>query len=114
MARFEKGNKAAKGNRHHRGGGRPTNEQKEQERLEAEFARKRMEDHLKPVLDTYIALATGRPMKKGSRHLVDPATLRDYVAKFVPPAPKTLTLDLSETVEEFFDRIQNQGQKERP
>lgn len=115
--RFTKGNKLA-GRRKNRRGGRPNKAEAEAKRLEAEvkrlaadLAKKYLEDNLKPILDTYISLATGEPCGKARRKL-DPATTRHAVERFIGPAPRTLTLDLQESVETFFEQIEKMGGKE--
>ncbi len=92
-------------------GGRPTKFQQEIKRLAAELAKKYLEDHLKPVLDTYISLATGKPCGKARRKL-DPATCRHAVERFIGPAPRSLILDLQETVESFFEQVEKMESRE--
>lgn len=115
--RFPQGNQAAK-KRKHRRGGRPNKAQAEAKKLEAEvkrlaadLAKKYLEDHLKPILDTYISLATGSPSGK-KRCKLDPATTRHYVERFVGPAPRSLILDLQDSVESFFEQVEKMGSEE--
>lgn len=115
--RFTKGNKLA-GRRKNRRGGRPNRAEAQEKRLEAEvkrlaadLAKKYLEDHLKPILDTYISLASGSPSGK-KRCKLDPATTRHYVERFVGPAPRSLVLDLQESVETFFEQIEKMSCKE--
>ena len=79
---------------------------KEVERLAADLTRKYLEDHLRPIMDAYIAAATGEKCGRFKRKF-DPATCRHAVERFIGPAPRSLVLDLQETVESFFDRVQN-------
>ena len=93
-------------------GGRPTKVQQEVKRLAAELAKKYLEDRLKPVLDVYFALATGEQTGKTRRKL-DPATCRHYVERFVAPAAKTLTLEMHNNAEWFYDKIQREEEEGR-
>lgn len=109
--RFAHGNQAAK-RRKNRGGGRPRREvaqakrlQKEVERLAADLAKKYLEDHLEPILDAYIAAATGEKCGRFKRKF-DPATCRHAVERFVGPAPRSVVLDMQETIETFFEQVQ--------
>ena len=105
--------KFQRGNTYSRGGtkgnrGRPTDVKRKAKRLAAEFARKYVEDRLKPIMDAYISLATGQRVGN-SRRKLDPATCRHAVERFLGPAPRTLHLDLQETVETFFDRVMEEA-----
>ena len=109
---FERRNNLARKRRNRRGG-RPTKAQAEQKRLSAELTRKHLEDRLRPVLDTYFSLATGD--KAGNkRRKIDPATCRHYVERFIGPAPRSLIVDMQETIESFFEKVQamDEGQGE--
>lgn len=107
--RFPQGNQAAK-KRKARRGGRPTKLQQEIKRLATDMAKKYLEDHLKPILDTYISLATGSPSGK-KRCKLDPATTRHTVERFIGPAPRSLILDLQDSVESFFEQVEKMGEK---
>lgn len=108
--RFMKGNKLA-GRRKHRRGGRPNRAEAEAKRLAADAAKKYLEDRLRDILDTYISLATGSPSGR-KRCKLDPATTRHAVERFIGPAPRSLILDLQESVETFFEQIEKMGGKE--
>ncbi len=103
--KFSKGNKAAKGGKR-QGAGRPSRLAQEAQRLAADLVKKYLEDHLKPVLDAYVSSATGKPCGK-VRCKLDPATTRHAVERFVGPAPRSLVLDLQDSIETFFEEIQN-------
>ena len=109
--RFTNGNRFAKGGKRE-GAGRPTNLEQElkglaqeAKRLAVESDKKYLEDHLRPILDTYISLATGKPCGK-ARCKLDPATTRHAVERFIGPAPRSLILDLQDSVETFFDEVE--------
>lgn len=112
MAKFEKGNKHSRGGTPGNKGGRPTKAKAEAKRLAADvkklaadMAKKYLEDRLKPILDAYLSLATGQRVGHHRRKL-DPATVRHAVERFIGPAPRSLVLDLQESVETFFDQIE--------
>lgn len=111
MSRFKKGNQLWRKRKRH-GGRRPTNAEREikveAKRLAADSAKKYLEGKLKEILDTYLALATGKAIGKKRRKL-DPATTRHAVERFVGPAPRSLILDLQDTVESFFEEIEKLG-----
>jgi len=102
---FKKGNKAAKGNR---GGGRRSKKQVELDRLTAEHTKKALEDHLRPILNAYVSLATGKRMGN-SRRKLDPATCRHAIERFLGPAPRTVALDLQDSIESFFDKVMEEA-----
>ncbi len=106
--KFQKGNKVGKGGKRNPPGGRPTKVQQEVNRLAADMVKKYIEDRLRPIMDTYISLASGEPCGRARRKL-DPATCRHAVERFIGPAPRTLTLDLQDTVETFFDRVMEEA-----
>jgi peptide subunit release factor 1 (eRF1) len=108
--RFTKGNEAEK-RRKHRRGGRPTRTQAQLKKLAADMVKKRLEDGMGSIVDTYISLATGMPVGDKSCRL-DPATTRHAIDRFVSQAPRSLTLDLHDTVESFFGHVMEEGQKE--
>lgn len=103
--KFEKGNKFSKGSTKGNKGGRPTKLEQEVKWLAAEYVKKYIEDRLRPILDTYISLASGEPCGNARRRL-DPATTRHAVERFVGPAPRSLILDLQDSVESFFDEVE--------
>lgn len=108
--KFQKGNRAASGGKRNPAGGRPTKEKREVERLVAEMTKKYLENHLKPVLDTYISLASGE--KVGKKHYkLDPATCRHFIERFLGPAPRTLHVDLQDSIESFFEKVMSEGGK---
>ena len=88
--RFEPGNKLAKGGKR-KGAGRPPKYAPLIQQTASEIARAFIEQHVTPVLDTYLALAAGqvveRPTTNGKKKFalsVDPATTRHYVDKILP------------------------------
>ena len=101
---FESGNDLARKRRNRRGG-RPTKAQAEAKRLASDLAKKYLEDRLRPILDTYVALAMGGKSGRKKRRL-DPATTRHYVERFIGPAPRSVILDLQESIETFFDEVE--------
>lgn len=109
--KFEKGNKFSKGGTKGNKGGRPTKLEQEVKRLAAEYAKKYIEDRLRPILDTYISLASGEPCGK-ARCKLDPATCRHAVERFIGPAPRSLILDLQDSVESFFEQVEKMGSEE--
>ena len=90
------------------GAGRPTKLQQGVKRLAADYVKKYIEDRLKPIVDAYISLASGEPCGRARRKL-DPATCRHAIERFLGPAPRTVTLDLAETIESFFEKVQEEG-----
>ena len=107
---FPKGNKLAHLRKNKRGGPH-TKAQKEAERLAADAAKKYLEGKLKKIIDTYISLATGGKSGRKRRKL-DPATTRHAVERFIGPAPRSLILDLQDSVESFFEEVEKMGRKE--
>jgi len=107
---YQKGNKFSHGGTKGNKGGRPTKIMVEARKLAVELAKKHLEQYLRIVLDTYAASATGQTCG-GRRRKYDSANLRHFVDRFIGPAPRTLTLDLQESVEEFFEKhvMENQG-----
>jgi len=83
--RFTKGNQAEK-RRKHRRGGRPTRTQAQLKKLAADMVKKRLEDGMGSIVDTYISLATGMPVGDKICRL-DPATTRHAIDRFVSQAP---------------------------
>jgi len=109
--KFQKGHKLAKGGKRNPPGGRPTKLQAEVKRLAADMVKKYIEDRLRPIMDTYISLASGEPCGRARRRF-DPATCRHAVERFIGPPPRTLTLDLQDTVESFFEHVMDEGEEE--
>ncbi len=107
--KFQKGHKLAKGGKRNPPGGRPSNVKKEAAKLAADMVKKYIEDRLKPAVDAYLAAATGK--RHGNhRRRFDNATNRHLIERFVGPAPRTLTLDLQETVESFFEHVMDEDE----
>ena len=102
--KFQKGHKLAKGGKRNPPGGRPTKVQQKVKRLVAELTKKYLEDHLKSILDSYISLATGQRVGN-SRRKLDPATCRHAVERFLGPAPRTVNVDLQESIEPFLTEL---------
>lgn len=90
------------------GAGRPTNAKREAKKLVMklgmELAKKYLEDHLLPIMDSYIAAAGGPG--KGKARKFDAATNRHAVERVIGPAPRSLILDMQDTVETFFDKVE--------
>ena len=108
--RFVKGNRAAK-RRNHRRGGRPTRTHAQLKKLGADMVKKRLEDGLGSIVDTYISLATG--MHVGDKRCkLDPATTRHAIDKFLGAAPRNLMLDIHETVESFFEQVMKERERQ--
>jgi len=105
---FKKGNKHGKHGKQNPPGGRPTKVMVEARKLAVELAKKHLEQYLRAVLDTYAASATGQTCG-GRRRKYDSANLRHFVDRFVGPAPRTLNLDMQDTVESFFEHVMNEG-----
>ncbi len=105
---FKNGNKHGKHGKQNPPGGRPTKEQAELNKLAADYVKKYIEDRLKPIVDAYISLASGE-RSGNSRRKLDPQTTRHAVERFIGPAPRTLTLDLQDTVESFFEKVEKFG-----
>ncbi len=70
--------------------------------------KKYIEDHLRPIADAYLSAADGN-RHGNSRRRFDNATNRHVIERFLGPAPRTLTLDLAETVESFYEHVQKEG-----
>ena len=105
---FKNGNKHGKHGKQNPPGGRPTKVQQEANRLAADMVKKYIEDRLRPIVDAYLSLASGQRVGN-SRCKLDPATVRHVIERFVGPAPRTLTLDLQDTVETFFDKVMEEA-----
>ena len=69
--RFQKGNKLGKGGRKDPPGGRPTKEQAEQKRLEAETARAIIEKNAKKLAVRYVSRALANKADKVLMHAID-------------------------------------------
>jgi len=106
--KFQKGNKFSKGGTKGNKGGRPTRAKLEARKLAADMVKKYVEDRLKPIVDAYIAAATGKRCGD-SRRRFDNATNRHAMERFLGPAPRTLTLDLQDTVESFFEKVMEEA-----
>jgi len=108
MARFSKGNKWG-GKKKRNRGGRPSKVKAEAAKLAADMVKKYIEERLKPAVDAYLASATGK--RHGNhRRKFDSATNRHLIERFVGPAPRTLTLDLQDTVESFFEHVMDEDE----
>jgi hypothetical protein len=91
--KFQKGNKFSKGGvKGNKGGGRDSAKRKEVKRMVAEQVKEFIEKEVRPVLGVYKTIAMGVKRKKFHPKTgdvfyeieYDPATVRDWVAKFVP------------------------------
>jgi hypothetical protein len=92
---FQKGNRLGPGGKKGNKGGRPTKIQQEIKQVAAEIARQFIDDHVQDFLESYLALGKGtvieRLDKKGKKVrliMLDPATVRHAIDKFVPPIEK--------------------------
>ncbi len=108
---FPQGNKLYR-RRKREGGGRPTNAQREMKRVAADTAKRYLEGRLKEALDQYLA-ACGIKIGKKRIKKADPATLRHYVERFIGPAPRSLILDLQDSVESFFEQVEKMGDPDK-
>ncbi|MCH8056130.1 MAG: hypothetical protein IH857_08290 [Deltaproteobacteria bacterium] len=108
---FLKGNKFSPGGKKGNKGGRPSKAKLEALKLAADMVKKYVEDRLKPIVDAYISAATGQRCGN-SRRRFDNATNRHAIERFLGPAPRTLTLDLQDTVESFFEHVMEEDTHE--
>lgn len=106
--KFQKGNTYSRGGKKGNKGGRPSKLKIEARRLAADMLKKYIEDHLKPIADAYLSAADGK-RHGDSRRRFDNATNRHVIERFLGPAPRTLTLDLQDTVESFFEHVMDDG-----
>lgn len=108
--KFKKGNqygRASKGNK----GGRPSKIKVEMRRLAADMLKKFLEDNLRSVAEAYLSAADGK--RHGDhRRKFDNTTNRHMVDRFLGPAPRTLTIDMQDTVESFYEKVMIEGKKE--
>ncbi len=109
--KFQKGNKFSKGGTKGNKGGRPSKEKVEARKLAADMVKRYVEDRLKPIVDAYISAATGKRCGD-SRRRFDNATNRHVIERFLGQAPRTLTLDLQDTVESFFEHVMDEDGKQ--
>jgi hypothetical protein len=100
MARFERGHKLAKGGKR-TGAGRLTNQKAAAKKLVAEMVRDYVEKHVRPVLETYRKNAVGHYEKRWTEGkdpkeyevwVVDAATTRHWIDKFLPAAKQEIAL----------------------
>jgi len=106
--KFQIGNKLSKGGTRGNRGGRPSKVKLEARKLAADMIKKYIEDHLRPIADAYLSAADGN-RHGNSRRKFDNATNRHVIERFLGPAPRTLTLDLQDTVESFFEKVMDEG-----
>ena len=114
---FKKGHKIGRHGRQNPPGGRPTFEQavekaarKKASFLAAEMLNKLLQDHLGDVAAVYIGAASGKKpsLKKGGRSKdaeIDLTTVRHYIERFSPPAPRKIDLGTAETMEDFVGKL---------
>ena len=107
---FEKGNKWGKGGRRDmKGKVHPMSKARREasslvDRLAFDMAREHLENAFMPIMNAYIGLATGgKAGRKPSR--LDAATCRHAVERALGQAPRTVTLDMQDTIESFFDKV---------
>jgi len=111
---FQKGNKYGKGGNH--GGPRPLTKAKREamslrDRLAFDMAREFLENSFKPIMVAYLGLATGG--KAGRKLKLDPATCRHAVERALGQAPRTVTLDMQDSIESLFEKVLQHGGKEK-
>lgn len=103
--RFPKGHKYAKGGKRE-GAGRLTKQQQEVKKLAAEMVRAYIEEHIKPVLESYFKLTQFRKVnhydKDGNllftEEVIDAATVRHWIDKLVPAARQEIDIQTHGTV----------------
>ena len=112
--KFQSGNQYSRGGTKGNRGGRPSKVRVEARKLAADMLKKYIEDHLRPIADAYLSAADGN--RHGNhRRKFDNATNRHVIERFLGPAPRTVTLDLAETIESFFERVQDEcGEQGKP
>lgn len=88
----------AKGGKRNPPGGRPTKEKQAAKKLAEEIAKDYIEKNIKPIMETYVGLASGEVIERmtagGKKDFflsVDPATSRHAVDKLIPPETKLVT-----------------------
>lgn len=100
MAKFQKGNKKAKGGKRE-GAGRPTKVQQEAKKLAGELVRDFLETNLGEVLQTYLDNAKGhwearytegKNAKEYKVWVVDAPTTRHWIDKLLPAAKSEIGL----------------------
>ena len=92
-----------------KGAGRPTKQQQEVKKLAAEMARAYIEEHIKPVLESYFKLTQGRIVSHYNRdghleyteEIIDAATVRHWIDKFVPAARQEIDIQTHGSVNIF-------------
>ena len=98
-----------------RGAGRHSNAKREAKKMVKKLAldlvKQYLEDYFKPIMDAYISLASGQKVN-GVQRKLDPATCRHAVERAIGPAPRTLHVDLQDSIETFFDRVMEEGDKD--
>jgi len=104
---FQKGNKYGKGGARDMAGKGMTKAKREASslvnRLAFDMARDFLEASFKPIMLAYLGLATGG--KAGRKLKLDPATCRHAVERALGQAPRTINLDMQDTIESFFDKV---------
>jgi len=111
---FQKGNKYGKGGARDMTGKGMTKAKREASslvnRLAFDMAREFLEDSFKPIMLAYLGLATGG--KAGRKLRLDPATCRHAVERALGQAPRTVTLDMQDSIESLFEKVLQHGGKE--
>ena len=94
--KFEKGNTLAKGGKRP-GAGRPKKGVAEVKKAAAEIAREYIEKHVRPIIETYVALAAGKVVERrtpeGKKEFVldvNPRVTIDAMDKLLPPAKQEI------------------------
>ena len=92
--KFQKGNKFGKHGRQNPPGGRPTNKKREEDRLSAEAAKQRIEEHAGELIDR--ALVKSRKSERVLLALID---------KVVPDAKKAIEIEGTVTVDDLILKL---------
>ena len=104
-----------KGGKRNPPGGRPTKAQQQVKelvkKLALDMAKHYLEKNFKPIMNAYLSLASGVKID-GVLKRLDPATCRHAVERAIGPAPRTLNVDLQDSIESFFDRVVKEGEKD--
>jgi len=80
------------------------------QRLAFDMAREHLENAFLPIMECYIGLATGG--KAGRKLKLDAATCRHAVERALGQAPRTVTLDMQDSIETMFEKVLKHGAEE--
>jgi len=112
---FQKGNKFGKGGARDMRGKGMTKARREAsslvQRLAFDMAREHLESAFMPIMEAYIGLASGG--KVGNKKMrLDAATCRHAVERALGQAPRTVTLDMQDSIESLFEKVLKHGTEE--